>query len=437
MAAPRIDAIDRAHLIAYFQNTWRLYEWLFSGIRDEATYFLSPDPLRNPLIFYWGHTAAFYVNKLRMAGLLQSGIDPVYDKMFAVGVDPADAHELQSQPRYPSLSVATAYRAEVYARVMEVLERHPFRSQILPTDPEWAILMGLEHDRIHFETSSVLLRQLPIELVQRPDGWQYAPQDAPKTEMEWIPVAGGKVSLGRKDAVQRFGWDNEFGTHTTHVGPYLAASRTVTNAEFRAFVATGGYEERAWWSDEGWQWRQKHGVTHPRFWVPTGKGYRYRAMWDEMPMPEQWPVEVTCLEAEAYCRWAGDGVRLLQEAEWRILADDAIAAHDPHLIDGHYNLHVHYGSPWAAATAPVQGSLGLTDVLGNVWCWVSDDFYPFEGFEPHPYYEDFSSPYFDADHGMMCGGSWASTGQSGSPNYRLWFRREFMQHAGFRLAKSV
>ena len=36
-------------------------------------------------------------------------------------------------------------------------------------------MMGMEHERIHIETSSVLIRQLPIDLVQKPEGWIYAP----------------------------------------------------------------------------------------------------------------------------------------------------------------------------------------------------------------------------------------------------------------------
>jgi hypothetical protein len=35
--------------------------------------------------------------------------------------------------------------------------------------------MGLEHERIHLETSSVLIRQLPIDMVQKPNEWKYAP----------------------------------------------------------------------------------------------------------------------------------------------------------------------------------------------------------------------------------------------------------------------
>jgi formylglycine-generating enzyme required for sulfatase activity len=77
---------------------------------------------------------------------------------------------------------------------------------------------------------------------------------------------------------------------------------------------------------------------------------------------------------------------------------------------------------------------GFHDVWGNVWDWLADDFYPLPGFKVHPWYLDFSEPYMDSDHGMMAGGAWATTGTGASKYYRLWFRRHFYQHAGFRLA---
>ena len=40
--------------------------------------------------------------------------------------------------------------------------------------------MGMEHERIHLETSSVLMRQLPSSMVEKPDDWIYAPLSAGK-----------------------------------------------------------------------------------------------------------------------------------------------------------------------------------------------------------------------------------------------------------------
>lgn len=434
--APHLDASDRESLMRYFENTWHLYEWLFSSLRSEESYQRSPDPLRNPLIFYWGHTAAFYVNKLRLAGLIDKGIDPVFDKIFAVGVDPADAEEISQQPHYPAFSIACAYRKQVYDLVRNFIAQHDFKGRIGPDDPEWALWMAFEHDRIHFETSSVLIRQLPTEYLQKPEGWRYAEANAPSLPLEWKQIPAQKVKLGRPRPLIRFGWDNEFGQEEVEVAQFSVANRHVTNGEYLDFVKAGGYERQEFWTEAGWAWLKRFDIQSPRFWIKDRGAFRYRAMFDELEMPHSWPVELSCHEALAYCAWLGNGHRLLTEAEWRILANDAIATHDPHRVDGRYNLHALVGSPWSAASSSPQGSLGLYDVLGNVWTWLSDDWHPLEGFEPHPYYPEFSNLYFDAEHGMLRGGSWASTGLSASPNYRLWFRREFMQHAGFRLAKS-
>lgn len=59
-------------LQAYFDNSWMLTESLFAGLQGEEAFLLRPaHGLRHPLVFYYGHAAALYVNKLRAAGILQ------------------------------------------------------------------------------------------------------------------------------------------------------------------------------------------------------------------------------------------------------------------------------------------------------------------------------------------------------------------------------
>lgn len=38
-------------------------------------------------------------------------------------------------------------------------------------------------------------------------------------------------------------------------------------------------------------------------------------MFDVITMPRNWPVEVNYHEAKAFCKWKGDGYRILSEAE--------------------------------------------------------------------------------------------------------------------------
>lgn len=438
LAPVRLDEFNRETLSVYFKNTWELYEMLFSSIQEEGALYKNPDPLRHPLIFYLGHTAVFYINKLVIAGLIPESarINPHYEKIFEQGVDPAKAEELGSEA-WPSEASVRNYREQAYELVLDFIQDIDYDQKVTPEHPLWSILMGLEHDRIHFETSSMLIRQYPVNWVKRPLEWEYAPTDIQPPNNDWIAVSGGGVQLGKPVDFPTFGWDNEYGRLYLEVDDFEASQNLVTNAEFLAFVHAGGYQERKYWGGAGWHWRKKCRANHPKFWVITDSGLKYRAMFDIISMPGSWPVEVNQYEAMAYCAWKGDGARLLSEGEFKVLAGSASQQPFDLPMCGSYNLNLRFGSPTPVGMCAEAGSeLGFNDVWGNVWCWLNNDFYALPGYKVHPYYADFSAPYLDDEHAMLLGGSWASSGTSASKYYRLWFRRNFFQHAGFRLARN-
>ena len=84
LAAP--TAATRQQTLDYFDNTWTLTELLFTAVRDEASLFLPPyHQLRHPLIFYYGHVAALYINKLRLAEVIDEPINIDYEaQLFEV-----------------------------------------------------------------------------------------------------------------------------------------------------------------------------------------------------------------------------------------------------------------------------------------------------------------------------------------------------------------
>lgn len=63
---------------SYFLQTYQLYEKLFTVIREEKSFYTKPEPLRHPLIFYYGHTACVYTNKLYDAGIIKKRINEKY-----------------------------------------------------------------------------------------------------------------------------------------------------------------------------------------------------------------------------------------------------------------------------------------------------------------------------------------------------------------------
>ncbi len=433
-----LDTVSEQELQAYFTNTWEMYEVLFSAILPPEVYYEQPDPLRNPLIFYYGHTAAFYINKLRLANLLKEGINPRFEELFAKGVDPDSPQNLPTRELWASFEEVKAYRRQVFECVSKVIAETPFALPITENAPFWALLMSIEHDRIHFETSSLLIRQLPKLFLQRPDSWQYARSLGNPPKNKLISVQGGTVTIGKPKDSNIYGWDNEYGTLEVKVNPFEATQNLISNAEFLIFVQDGGYENSSFWTEEGWHWKTDTDTHYPKFWVKEGQDFRYRAMFDEWEMPLDFPVEVNALEAQAYCAWKGAAWRLLSEAEFHLIGASQLATKEDVVFSDKYNLSVLYGSPTPVGFMQSgQDESLFHDLFGNVWDWLQNDFYPLPQFEIHDWYDDFSLPYFDNEHSMMIGGSWASSGTSASKYYRLWFRRNFFQHAGFRLAKNL
>lgn len=81
--------------------------------------------------------------------------------------------DMQKNDMYwPAISEIYDYRKEVYDTVVNAIMTHPSLDDsdgplvIDQQHPMWALFMGFEHERIHFETSSVLFRETPFHLVQ-------------------------------------------------------------------------------------------------------------------------------------------------------------------------------------------------------------------------------------------------------------------------------
>lgn len=432
------ESAKRKELQDYFLKTYDLYEYLFDVISDDEAYYLRAEPLRHPLIFYFGHTAAFYVNKLVLGKFIQDRIDPKIESICAVGVDEMSWDDLDSRHYdWPTVDEVRSYRSQVKQLVLDVIEHMPLSLPIVKESLAWVILMGIEHERIHVETSSVIIRMLPIDRVKSSDHFLMCSQTAQAPSNQLLSISGKQVTLGKPESNDTYGWDNEYGELTLDVDDMEMSEFLVSNQEFMQFVDSGGYQTPEYWTDEGQRWLAYRKPTMPRFWFKKAEAYWQRNLTNEMPLPMDWPVEVNYLEAKAFCEWkakqTGDNIRLPTEAEWQVLRDELpIDLLEWESAPGNINLE-HF-----ASSCPVnqfkQGD--FFDIIGNVWQWTESPIDGYPGFEVHPLYDDFSTPTFDGKHNLFKGGSWISTGNEATRDSRYAFRRHFFQHAGFRYLRS-
>lgn len=424
----------RAQLRDYFVTTFDRYESLFETLATDEAFYTKAISLRHPLIFYYGHTATFFVNKLLLTRLISERLDARLESIFAVGVDEMSWDDLDgAHYEWPSVAEVKAYRDRVRALVVNLIDNAPLTLPVDWHNPWWAIIMGIEHERIHLETSSVLIRQHKLSYVKSHPLWPACTTSGNAPHNELVDVPAGEVLLNKDKSDPYYGWDNEYGVHRADVAAFQASRFLVSNEEFLAFVEAKGYHTAEYWEEEGLAWREFSQARHPTFWLQREQGWYLRVMTEETPMPWDWPVEVNYHEAKAFCNWkkkiTGAAVRLPTEDEWYRLYDvggvKAVGA-EPVFA----NLHLDH----FASSCPVnQFAHGdFFDLIGNVWQWTETPIYPFEGFDVHPIYDDFTTPTFDERHNLIKGGSWISCGNESLRSSRYAFRRHFFQHAGFR-----
>lgn len=423
----------------YFLKTWEVDEKLYTQLKSDDVFYHRGDPLRHVLLFYLGHTAVFYINKLMLAKIIDTRINPEFESIFAIGVDEMSWDDLNEKHyNWPSVDAVREYRDKAKEVVLKVIDEVPLSMPVTWRDPFWIILMGIEHERIHLETSSVLIRQLPLNEVVSGRFGKICDTTGEAPENDMIPVSGSVVVMGKPEDHRFYGWDNEYGKYEERVDDFRASKYLISNGEYLKFIQDGGYRTPEYWTEEGWQWRTFKEAEMPLFWRKYGENYKLRLVAEEIPMPWNWPVEVNCLEAKAYANWksriTGKKFRLPTEAEWLRLHETTGLkdADEWQQAPGNINLE-YYTSP-----CPVdmfkQGD--FYDIVGNVWQWTETPITGYPGFKVHALYDDFSTPTFDGKHNLIKGGSWISTGNEATIHARYAFRRHFYQHAGIRLVES-
>ena len=430
----------REEILHYFHQTFSLYESLFDCLANDEAYYQRASPLRHPLIFYYGHTAVFFINKLNIANLIDQRVDPALESTLAIGVDEMSWDDLNDQSYdWPTPATVKDYRDKTRKLVDHFIRTCDITLPIEWDDPMWIVMMGIEHERIHLETSSVLIRELPQHCVKQHSLWgNICRTTAEAPDNELLPVEGGSVVIGKSKDDPLYGWDVEYGQQAHQVEDFKASKYLVSNAEFKQFMDADGYTTERYWTNEGWGWVQYRKATMPVFWRLEGDQYKYRTMLEEIDMPWDWPVDLTYLECKAFCAWksetTGKSLRLPSEAEWHRLRT-LVDTDQPFWNNAPGNINLEYDM----SSCPVnrhECKGGFFDIIGNVWQWTESPTDALAGYEVHPAYDDFSTPTFDGKHNLIKGGCWISTGNYAIKDSRYAFRRHFYQHSGMRYIEA-
>ena len=223
---------------------------------------------------------------------------------------------------------------------------------------------------------------------------------APATPPDMVKVPKGPFLYGDQKT-------REVIDHDYRIGQY-----PVTNEKYQAFVSEGGYGNQAYWSPEGWKWKNENSITCPAYWNDT--------KWNKADHPV---VGVSYYEAEAFSKWAGK--RLPTEQEWEKAARGEDGRQYP-WGDQFDKEKCNSAETGLQHTTPVtQYPNGISpydcyDMAGNVWEWCASWYEGRDG------------------RRVIRGGSWDFKPVLLRTSYRNGFNADFRYfNFGFRLAQDL
>jgi iron(II)-dependent oxidoreductase len=435
---------DRTALVAWYRRNRERTRRLFDLIEPSA-YYTRPIALRNPIVFYEGHLPAFTVIAFLQRGLGLPGVDARLERLFERGIDPdtVDSAVPRSgaQTVWPTREEIRRFGAAVDDAFVDALDEAPLEDGCARE----GLYTALEHEAMHQETLLYMWRQLPYATKRRAWGppafavagdsgdscGEASRRSAHRIERarrrtgsppSRVSIPAGHATLGANRRHTLFGWDNEFDEHVVDVPAFEIDVHNVTNAEYLRFVEAGG--------------------KVPEFWNRQAGDWYLRGMFEDIPLPGDWPVYISQADAAAYAHWRGR--RLPTEAEYHRAAFSTPSGEERPFPWGHElpdatrgNFDFERWEPAPVGSYPAgQSGWGVHDLMGNGWEWTSTVFAPFDGFRSMASYPEYSADFFDGDHIVLKGASPATARELLRRSFRNWFRPNYPYvYATFRTVR--
>jgi ergothioneine biosynthesis protein EgtB len=283
--------------------------------------------------------------------------------------------------------------------------------------------LGLHHEQQHQE---LLLTDIKHVLASNPlhPAYRECPPRPPAAAppFDWVPHPEGVCSIGHDG--DGFAFDNETPRHRVLIRPFALASRLVTNDEYLAFMADGGYGRHDLWLSDGWDTVHANGWEAPLYWERHSDGWMVLTLGGLQPVNGAGPVcHVSYYEADAFARWAG--ARLPSEAEWEVAAA-------PVSIEGNF------ADDGLLHPAPAPRRTGLTQMFGDVWEWTASPYGAYPGYRaPAGALGEYNGK-FMCNQMVLRGGSCVTPRSHIRATYRNFFPPPARwQFTGIRLARDV
>jgi ergothioneine biosynthesis protein EgtB len=414
-----IQAVGTVALLDRYRRVRAVTESLCRPLVVED-YVVQSMPDVSPTKWHLAHTSWFFETFVLIPALPGYRVlHPRYRELFNsyyYRVGPMHLRPERGLLTRPTVEEVVAYRRHVDGAMERLLQDHPEAAARVA----FAIELGIQHCQQHQE---LILTDLKHVFAQNPLAPVYralapAPAFGTVPPLRWETFEEGIRRIGHDG--DGFAFDNERPRHRVFMSAFRLAGRAVTNREYAAFIADGGYERPELWLSDGWIARGERGWTGPLYWREEEGRRREFTLGGLRDLELDAPVvHVSYYEADAYARWAG--ARLPTEAEWETAAAGPV---EGNLLEAD-RLH-----PVPAGDGP-----GLRQLFGDVWEWTASAYAGYPGFRP--FAGDFGeyNGKFMSGQMVLRGGSCLTPRSHLRPTYRNFFPPHARwQFSGIRLA---
>lgn len=414
-----MSTLSQTELLAAYQSIRQQSLVLIEGLSAEDC-MLQSMPDASPIKWHLAHVSWFFETFVLERAIRNfCAFNPMYRMLFNsyyLSVGQRHPRPERGMLSRPSLTEVLSYRRAIDEQMTALLDAGDIPEALLDV-----IELGLHHEQQHQE---LMLTDLKHHFWRNPLQPAYRPPNGPDVARhfaaQFIPMEGGAISIGHQGP--GFAFDNETPRHKVWLEPFKIASHPVTNRDYLAFIADGGYQLPELWLSDGWECCEREKWQAPLYWdLNAGKVFTLHGP-QTIKLDE--PVcHVSYYEADAYARWAE--ARLPTEAEWECLAQSPLAPSRGHFADsGRHH-------PQVASNAE------LDQLFGDVWEWTQSAYLAYPGFKPAAGDVGEYNGKFMINQMVLRGGSCATPAGHTRTSYRNFFPPSTRwQFSGIRLARD-